>query len=227
MARLVPKLCRRTGRAGGVCMELSLDNLEWKDAYKLLIGTIVPRPIAFVSTVSQQGVNNLAAFSFFNGVCPKPFIVSFAPMFKDSADPRKDTLRNIQETGQFVVNVVTEDIVHQMNETAPEFPSFVDEFEVSGLTPVQSTKVKPARVLESPVNLECELVQIVNFGYQPGSGSLVLGKVVYAHVHDEIVQHGHIDADRMRAVGRMAGNDYARTTDRFALKRPPLPEQYR
>jgi flavin reductase (DIM6/NTAB) family NADH-FMN oxidoreductase RutF len=201
-------------------MEINPDSLAWRDSYKLLVGAIVPRPIAFVSTVSQDGVRNLAAFSFFNGVCPKPFIISFAPMLRGSDGQKKDTLRNIEDTKEFVVNIVTEDIVEQMNLTAPEYEPNIDEFSVSGLTPSASRVVRPPRVAESPIQLECKLVDILTFGETVGAGSLVLGQVVHVHVRDDVYRDGRIDVDMLRAVGRMAGHDYARTRDRFALERP-------
>ncbi|MFO2550691.1 flavin reductase family protein [Alicyclobacillus cycloheptanicus] len=203
-------------------MELHPDQQSWTDNYKLLIGSIVPRPIAFVSTVNNAGDRNLAAFSFFNGVCPKPFIISFAPMRRADGS-KKDTLRNIEETGEFVVNIVSEPIAAQMNVTSPtpEFPPEVDEWEVSGLTPTASVKVRPPRVLESPIHLECELVQVLDFGEaQAGAGSLVLGKVVLVHVREDVYHHGRIDPDVLRPVARMAGAEYARATDRFEMPRP-------
>ena len=199
------------------------DELTWRDTYKLLVGAVVPRPIAFVSTISRTGQRNLAAFSFFNAVCPKPLIVSFAPMFRGTDGARKDTLTNIEETGQFVVNVVTEEIVAQMNLTAPEFAPEVDEFEVSGLTPVPSVVVVPPRVGESPVQMECERVEVLQFGDEQGGGFLVLGKVLRMHIADAVYQDGKIDPDALRAVGRMAGSDYTCTRDRFTLPRPQLP----
>ncbi|MCL6515730.1 flavin reductase family protein [Alicyclobacillus sp.] len=207
-------------------MEIIPDSLEWQACYKLLVGCVVPRPIAFVSTRSADGVRNLAAFSFFNGVCPKPFILSVAPMFR--ADGRKkDTLRNIEETGQFVVNVVDDPLVQRMNLTAPEFPPEVDEFEISGLTPIPSRAVRPPRVAESPIQMECERVQILQFGDGPGGGFLVLGRVVCVHVRDELWAGDRIDGARWTPVGRMAGDEYTRATDRFRLRRPPLPDTYR
>jgi flavin reductase (DIM6/NTAB) family NADH-FMN oxidoreductase RutF len=201
-------------------VEIVPDSLPWRDAYKLLIGAIVPRPIAFVSTVSEDGIRNLAAFSFFNGVCPQPFVISFAPMWKGSTGGKKDTLANIEATKEFVVNIVTEDIVQKMNLTSPEFPPDVDEFEVAKLTPVDSVKVKAPRVLESPINMECKLLQVVNFGTEVGAGSLVLGEVVQMHVRDDVYFDGKIDPDMLRAVARMAGSFYATTRDRFELVRP-------
>lgn len=203
-------------------MQINPDSLVWRDTYKLMVGTVVPRPIAFVSTRSADGINNLAAFSFFNAVCPKPFIVSFAPMNRGSDGTKKDTLVNISQTKQFVVNLVNEDIVEAMNKTAPEFSSDVDEFVVSGLTPAPSVKVNVPRVLESPINLECVLEDIVSFGDEPGAGSLVLGRVVHMHVRDDLYYDGKIDVEAYRPVARMAGDEYTRVTDRFTLKRPTL-----
>jgi flavin reductase (DIM6/NTAB) family NADH-FMN oxidoreductase RutF len=201
-------------------MQLDPKTLAWRDVYKLMIGAVVPRPIAFVSTLSRDGIPNLAAFSFFNAVCPDPFIISFAPMRRGSDGQKKDTLRNIEETEEFVVNVVTEDIVEKMNLTAPEFPPEVDEFQIAGFTPVQSTRVTPPRVGESPISMECKLKQIISFGDHVGSGSLVIGEVVYLHVRDDLYENGRILLDRYRPVARLAGDEYARVTDRFVLKRP-------
>lgn len=203
-------------------VEFIPDDMPWTDAYKLLIGTIVPRPIAFVSTVSETGVNNLAAFSFFNGVCPRPFILSFAVMRKGNDGSKKDTLVNIEATKCFVVNIVSEDIVAQMNLTAPEYPEDVDEFVESGLTPTPSVSIAAQRVAESPIQMECELVQIVSFGEEPGAGSLVLGRVKRIHLRDDVYESGRIDIERLRPVARLAGDAYSRTTDRFSLKRPTL-----
>jgi len=209
----------------GEFTRLMPDDLPWRDSYKLLIGAIVPRPIAFVSTISSDGVRNLAAFSFFNGVCPKPFIVAFAPMWRGSDGGSKDTLKNIEDTGEFVVNIVSESIVDRVNRTNPEYPPDVDEFEVSGLTALESVVVKPPRVLESPVQMECVLVQVVTLGTEIGSGSLVLGKVQCMHVDNRVYQAGKIDPDALQAVGRMAGDVYARTGDRFSLARPTTANQ--
>lgn len=201
-------------------MEIVPEDIGWRETYKLMIGAIVPRPIAFVSTVNERNERNLAAFSFFNAVCPSPFVVSFAPMRRPADLSKKDTLNNIEATGQFVINLVSEDIVDAMNLTAPEYPASVDEFEISGFTPIPSIKVAPPRVMESKIHLECELLQILEFGQEPGTGSLVLGKVVQMHISDEILVDGKIDVVRYKPVARMAGDDYLRSTDRFELKRP-------
>jgi flavin reductase (DIM6/NTAB) family NADH-FMN oxidoreductase RutF len=188
-------------------------------SYRVLVGSVVPRPIAFVSTTSTSGVNNLAPFSFFNAVCGDPPVVLFCPVWRD---PMKDTLVNVRATREFVVNIVNEDIVEQMNVCAAEFPANVDEFAMSGLTPVASDVVRPPRVAESPVSMECKLLQVVEISAQPMGGNIVIGEVVRFHVDDRIIDAGSykIDAEKLRAVGRMSGYDYARTRDRFALVRP-------
>jgi len=186
--------------------------------YRVLIGSVVPRPTAFVSTVSTDGVLNLAPFSFFNAFCADPPVVGFGPVWRN---PPKDTIRNIRETKEFVVNVVGEDIAEAMNVCSGEYPPEVDEFSLSTLTPVMSVVVKPPRVKESQINMECSLMQIIDFSEKPQGGSLVLGKIVRMHVDDAIIDASYkIDADKLRAIGRMGGPDYTRTRDRFAMTRP-------
>ena len=189
----------------------------YRDVYKLLIGSVVPRPIAFVSTVSAEGVANVAPFSFFNAICPDPPTICFSTSMRE---PRKDTYLNIKAIGEFVVNIVSEEIAEKMNLASGEYPFGVDEFAISGLTPVASDLVRPARVKESRVNMECRLVQIVEVSARPGGGSLIIGEVVRFHVDDAVVDNFRIDPDKLRAVGRMGGNDYSRTRDRFEMVRP-------
>ena len=185
--------------------------------YKLLIGSVVPRPIAFVSTVSTGGVYNLAPFSFFNVICAEPPTVCFSAGFRV---PSKDTLANVMATGEFVVNIVSEEIAAQMNLCSGEYPHGVSEFEISGLTPVPSDLVKPPYVGESHVNMECKLVQIVEVSTRPRGGTLVIGEVVRFHIDEAIVDNFRVDPDKLRAIGRMGGNQYTRTRDRFEMMRP-------
>lgn len=191
-----------------------------QDVYKLMVGVIVPRPIAFVSSVSAAGVRNLAPFSFFTAISANPPVICFSPMIRGSDGRRKDTLHNIEETKEFVVNIVSEDFANQMNVCSAEFPPEVDEFAASGLTPVDSDLVKPPRVKESRVNMECRLLQVVHVSAKPLGGSIVLGEVLRFHVADEIVDNFKVDPDKLRPVGRMGGPAYTRTTDRFDLQRP-------
>jgi len=187
--------------------------------YKLLIGSVVPRPIAFVSTVSADGVPNLAPFSFFNVICAEPPTVCFSTGFRI---PCKDTLANVKATGEFVVNIVSEEIAEKMNLCSGDYPAGVDEFRVSGLTPVASEVVKPPYVLESRVNMECRLVQTVEISTRPMGGTLIIGEVLRFHIDGEIVANFRVDPDKLRAIGRMGGNEYTRTRDRFEMVRPQV-----
>jgi flavin reductase (DIM6/NTAB) family NADH-FMN oxidoreductase RutF len=204
---------------------LSIDpaQCETRQVYKLMTGIIVPRPIALVSTVDAAGVLNLAPFSFFNGVGSAPPCVLFCPVIRaahDGLDPRKDTLRNVEETGEFVVNIVSDAIAAQANATSSEVPPEADEFALSGLTPVPSEAVRPPRVAESPAAMECKLMQVVFTGRSPGSGVVVIGEVVRFHIREDIFQDFRIDPERLDAVGRMAGNTWVRTRERVELVRP-------
>ncbi|MGB7741920.1 MAG: flavin reductase family protein, partial [Terracidiphilus sp.] len=152
--------------------------LEYNDIYKLMVGIIVPRPIAFVSTIDAAGVLNLAPFSYFTACGSNPPVVCFSTAVRAGARSHKDTLRNVEATGEFVVNVVSEEFAAQMNATAAEVPPEVDEFVLSGLTPLASDLVKPPRVAESKVQMECRLYQIVTVSEKPGGGILVLGEVL-------------------------------------------------
>ena len=193
-----------------------------QDIYKLLIGAIVPRPIALVSTVSPEGIRNLAPFSFFTGISSKPTLICFCPGPRP-AGARKDTLRNISMTKEFVVNVVSEDIAEAMNLTSGEYPPEADEFVIAGLTPVASDLVKPPRVAESHVNMECRLYLTIEFSEEPGGGNLVIGEVVRFHVDDRLVENYKIDPDKLRPIGRMGGpTSYTRTRDRFDMVRPKV-----
>lgn len=140
---------------------------DYRDIYKLMVGLIVPRPIAFVSTISADGVRNLAPFSFFTGISANPPVICFSPMVRGTDGSRKDTLRNVEAVKEFVVNVVSEEFAEKMNVCSTEFPADVDEFEMSGLTPVASDLVKPPRVQESHISMECRLVEIVEVSSKP------------------------------------------------------------
>ncbi|MGZ4164936.1 MAG: flavin reductase family protein [Tumebacillaceae bacterium] len=202
-------------------MHLDPATLPWNEAYKYLVGSILPRPIAFVSSVDAEGTLNLAPFSFFTAVAANPPTICFTVMRRGTDGQKKDTLRNIEATREFVVNVVSESIVEQMNVTAGEYAPDVDEFKQSGLTPAPSVVVKAPRVQESLVNLECKLTQIVEIGGdEAGAGALIIGEVVQVHVDDSIHFDGKINTDGLKPVGRMAGAQYVRVTDTFELVRP-------
>jgi flavin reductase (DIM6/NTAB) family NADH-FMN oxidoreductase RutF len=192
---------------------------EPRDIYRLMIGAIVPRPTAFVSTISADGVFNLAPFSYFTAIGSNPPAVCFSPATRRDGS-KKDTLRNIEATGEFVINIVSEDFAAQMNLCSGEYPPETDEFALSGLTPLASDLVKPPRVKESRIHMECRLLEIVHVSLKPLGGSLVVGEVLRFHVDDEIVTGYSIDPDKLRAIGRMGGPTYTRTTDRFSMERP-------
>jgi flavin reductase (DIM6/NTAB) family NADH-FMN oxidoreductase RutF len=193
---------------------------DFRNIYKLMVGAIVPRPIAFVSTISADGVRNLAPFSFFTAISANPPVICFSPMVRGGDGKRKDTLNNIEATREFVVNVVSEDFAAKMNVCSAEFPPEIDEFCESHLTPVPSDLVKPPRVKESRINMECKLLQVVHVSAKPLGGSIVLGEVLRFHVSDELIDDFKIDPQELRAIGRMGGPVYARTTDRFTMERP-------
>jgi len=206
-------------------MELLPESLEIRDRYKLLIGSIVPRPIAFVSTLSPEGALNLAPYSFFTAVGSNPMTLLFCPATKgDGAD--KDTLRNCLPpeeggVGEFVVNVATEAYAREVAAAAETLPYGESEFELTGLTPVPSSRVRPPRVAQSPVAYECETVQVLrtNPG-EPASGNVVVGRVVCVQIDDALInERFHVDATRLRAIGRMGGVEYCRTRDRFEMPR--------
>lgn len=205
-------------------MELSPAAMSQSDRYKIMIGTIVPRPIALVSTRSISGRDNLAPFSFFSGVGSDPMMLLFCPANKPDGT-EKDSLLNARPeseggVGEFVINVVPERLAAQMALAAEPLAHGESEFDLTGLTPVPSSVVKPRRVAESPVSLECVTRQVIrtNPG-RPGGGNIVLGEVVRIHVADAVINERlHIDASLLDAVGRMGGLSYCRTRDRFDLK---------
>ena len=206
-------------------VEIAVESMPPLAIYKLLVGCIVPRPIAWVSTLSADGVHNLAPFSFFMGVCNDPPTLAF------SVGPRggetgtgavgvKDTARNIEATGDFVVSVVDDDLAERMNLTSGDYPPEIDEFALTGLTPAPSIKVRAPRVLEAPIGMECRLAQILRVG--KGPHSLVIGEIVHFHLRDDVYDPatGRIDMQRLKPVGRLAGHMYTHVHDLFEMKRP-------
>ena len=198
---------------------MKIDPKTFENFYRVLTGVVVPRPIAFVSTQSPDGVDNLAPYSFFNAVAYDPPTVVFSSS-RRVEHKSKDTLRNVEETGEFVVNIVVDDIAAAMNSTSAEYPEDVDEFEIAGLTAIPSDIVKPPRVAESPVNMECRLNQVINLGEGHGGHGLVIGTIVLMHVRDDIINGHRINHQLMKPTGRLAGSMYCHTADTFELVRP-------
>jgi len=174
-----------------------------KDVYRFLISAVVPRPIAFVSTVSTAGATNLAPFSYFNAIASEPPLVAIS--INDRADDPKDTLRNIRETREFVVNVVNELLLDAMVATSGEWPRATSEFGPSGLTPGLSERVRAPYVSESPLQLECTLYREIALAHT----FLVVGEVVLARVRDDVLTEGRVDPAKLAPVGRLGGELYA------------------
>jgi len=204
-------------------MNVRPDQLPHREFYRILIGAVAPRPIAWVSTLNN-GHLNLAPFSFFNVVSAKPPLLGFSPSLRlvEGQSAPKDTLHNIRETGEFVVNVVTFAVTEAMNLTSGEYDSVVDEFVVAKLNTRPSQMVRPPQVAESPVSFECKLNRIIDFGTEPPSGSLVIGEIVCVHLEDSVLKEGRLDPDALELIGRMGGIQYTRTTERFERKRPEV-----
>jgi flavin reductase (DIM6/NTAB) family NADH-FMN oxidoreductase RutF len=209
-------------------MDIRPSDLPHNEFYRILISSVAPRPIAWVSTLNTSGRPNLAPFSFFNAVCAKPPLLAFAPGLRMRTigdkihGETKDTLRNVRETGEFVVNVVTYDVAEAMNLTSGEYDATVNEFELAKLTPCASQKVKPPRVGESAVSFECKLYQIIDFSAPPHGGSLVIGEIVSIHIDEKHSKDGRLDPNSLDLIGRMGGNQYSRTTQRFEMNRPKV-----
>jgi flavin reductase (DIM6/NTAB) family NADH-FMN oxidoreductase RutF len=189
-----------------------------------MVGLITPRPIAWVSTISATGVANLAPFSFFNGVGANPPLIMFCPANGRSGKP-KDTLANIQATGDFVVNLVTEEVAEAMNLTAAEYAADIDEFQLAQIDKEASTHVTPPRVAGSAAAMECRLHTSMQLGSGPGGANLVIGRIICIHVRDDLLDSdGKLIEDRLLTIGRLGGSSYVHTTDRFQLPRPPRPQ---
>ncbi|HXF49465.1 MAG TPA: flavin reductase family protein [Verrucomicrobiae bacterium] len=201
-------------------MQIDPKGKEVGEIYRLMISAIVPRPIAFISTVSKSGVLNLAPFSYFMGVCSRPPTIAVSIIERPSGP--KDTANNIQDTAQFTVNIVTEEIAEKMNIASGDYPPEVDEFKMAGLTPMPSTLITPPRVAESPISMECRLVEMSKVGESPYASYLTLGEVLLFHIQDELWADGEVDVRKLLAIGRMSGPRYTKTRDIFEMPRPRI-----
>jgi flavin reductase (DIM6/NTAB) family NADH-FMN oxidoreductase RutF len=194
-------------------------NGDFKDNYKFLIGSILPRPIAVVSTLNEDGSNNVAPFSFFTGVSASPMIIAFCPLIRSSNGELKDTPRNIFREKEFVINFVSEPILEKVNQTSTELPYGEDEFKFAGLTPIESEKIKARRIKESLIHFECIYRDHLSYGDQPGCGQIITGEVVKVHVAYHIIEEGRINTDAFAPVGRGAGNDWILCNNRIQVER--------
>jgi flavin reductase (DIM6/NTAB) family NADH-FMN oxidoreductase RutF len=213
-------------------MDVTPSQLSHQELYGTLLNAVAPRPIAWVSSLSASGQPNLAPFSFFNAVCVSPPLLGFSPGMRSakkspsasgkSAGEAKDTLRNIRETKEFVVNIVTFELAEAMNLTSGDYDASISEFDVAKLASAPSKIVRPARVAESPVSFECKLHQILDFNPSPEGASLVIGEIVSIHINEQHLREGRLDRNSLDLIGRMGGIQYTRTTQRFEMVRPKV-----
>jgi flavin reductase (DIM6/NTAB) family NADH-FMN oxidoreductase RutF len=203
-------------------VKIDLNDENAREMHHILMSIIAPRPIAWVSTVSESGVYNLAPFSAFCVMSVNPAVVGFnSAAFRDGR--KKDTFINIESTGEYVINMVDESLAEAMNITSASFPPEVDEFQEADLTPVKADLVKAPTVSESPVSLECRLRQILKFGEEPMTNNFIIGDVLLIHVKDEYYINEEINASALKLIGRLGGRGtdrYCRTTDSFEMQRP-------
>ena len=198
---------------------------SFQDNHKIMIGSILPRPIALVSSISSDGKNNLAPFSYFNGVCSNPPSIMFAPARRGYDGKTKDTLNNIESTKEFVINIVSEDFATQMVSCSTDYEPEIDEFSISELTPIRSVKIKSSRVQEARISYECILQQIIPVGNSgPGGGFVVIGEIVLFHIDDELYNDGYINTQKLNPIGRLAGDNYTRVHDTLVIKRKIKPD---
>lgn len=201
-------------------MLLDFTALKPRDAYAWMIGTILPRPIAWVSTISAEGKTNLAPFSFFQGVTSNPPTLMFCPV-NTRAGTKKDTVRNIEQVPEFVVNLVSHALAEQMNACSALLPYGESEFERFGIAAAASERVRPPRVAATPVAFECTLDRFVHIGEGPLAANVVFGRIVVAHIADTVLgAEGKPDPAKLDLIGRMGGETYSRTRERFDIKRP-------
>lgn len=200
-------------------MQISVNETDSGTLYKLLTGLVIPRPIGWISTVDENGINNLAPFSFFNVVGEDPPHVMFSTV--RTGHKNKDTLNNVLNNKQFVVNLVTEDLVEQANKTSEAVEADVDEFTLAGLTPTPSVMIKPHRVTEAKAHFECEMVHHYFLeGHKNGGACVVIGKVLMIHVEDDILLENYrIDLSKYKPVSRLAGSNYSKLGEIFSIKR--------
>jgi flavin reductase (DIM6/NTAB) family NADH-FMN oxidoreductase RutF len=201
-------------------MLIDVSSADVVTVYQALVGVVAPRPIAWVTTIDDQGRVNLAPFSFFNAFGANPPVVVFSPTLRRDGS-RKDTLLNLGIVPEFVLNAAVEDLAEKMNATAKELPRGQSEAEYAGLTLQPSAKVRPPRVAESPVHLECCVRQIISIGDGPIAANLVIGEVLLIHIDDSVLDtSGRVDPRKLKTIARLGGNHYCRSTDLFEMERP-------
>jgi flavin reductase (DIM6/NTAB) family NADH-FMN oxidoreductase RutF len=201
-------------------VQIDVASANYLDVYHFLVGIVTPRPIAWVTTLDPEGRVNLAPFSFYNAFGANPPVVVFSPTLRRDGS-KKDTLRNVEATSEFVLNAAVKSLAEKMNLSSKELPYGESEVKLAGLKLIPSMKVKPPRIAETPVTMECKVLHIVSTGNGPIAGNLVIGEVLMMHIHDEVLDgKGRIDPHKLQAIARLGGDYYCRTTDLFEMKRP-------
>jgi len=205
-------------------MQIDPAHTSQKDIYKILTGAVIPRPIGWISSISRDGIPNLAPFSFFNAVGEDPPHVMFSTV--RSGNTNKDTHNNVLATNQFVVNMATEELVEAMNASSVNLPPDGNEFDYAGLTAIPSVMVKPPRVAESPIHFECELVHHYSLeGHKDGGATIMIGRIVMFHVNDSVLLDGYkINRETYKPIARLEGYNYAKLGEVFSIKRPFIKE---
>ncbi len=201
-------------------MKIDVSTTPASELYQILTRVVTPRPIAWVTTIDLAGRVNLAPFSFFNVFASNPPVVIFSPAFRRDGT-KKDTLRNIEATREFVVNAAVESLAEEVNLSSKEVGPEESEIELTGLSTRPSDRVRPPGLAESPVSMECKLLQIIEIGQGPGAANLVIGEVVAIHLDDAILDPaGKVDSSKLRTIGRLGGDEYCRLGDVFRMERP-------
>ena len=201
-------------------MMIQVPSANVLDVYRLLVDVVTPRPIAWVTTIDLEGRVNLAPFSFFNVFGANPPVVVFSPTLRRDGS-KKDTLRNVESIGEFVLNAAVEPLSEALNESSRELPPGESEVEVAGLTLLPSRKVRPPRIAEAPAHMECRVLQILPIGEGPLAANLVIGEVLVMHIDDSLFDpQGRVDPKKLRTIARMGGDLFCRTSDLFEMKRP-------
>ena len=201
-------------------MNLDVSKADVVEVYHALIGVVTPRPIGWVTSVDREGRVNLAPFSFFNAFGANPPIVVFSPTLRRDGS-RKDTLNNVEATGEFVLNAAVESLAEKVNLSSKEIAADESEVDLTGLSLAPSECVKPPRILESPAHLECKVRQILPLGGGPIGPNLVIGEVVFIHVNDAVLDSaGRVDPRKLRTIARLGGDFYCKSTDLFEMPRP-------
>jgi flavin reductase (DIM6/NTAB) family NADH-FMN oxidoreductase RutF len=199
---------------------LEPDRLDRAEAYKLFISAVVPRPIGWVSTCSESGLANAAPFSWFNAVCGDPLMLMFSAG-KRRGQP-KDTTRNIEALGEYVVNVATAANADKMVQSSADYEPDISEFDAVGLTPLPATRVRPPRIAESPIHFECELEQVLRLGND--ASDVIIGRCVMIHIQEEVLaEDGRVDATRLAPIARLGRDEYAVIREVQRIPRPPQP----